>query len=114
MATDELDPKREWREVKVRPLQGNTPRDRPVSRGIFASLGEFATMPFPPPRSCKELTMVRRLVCVFKAWRNLSGPMWFQNRKQTRGGTEPPPVGQPRAQVEERAGRTTLHLIVRR
>ena len=49
-----------------------------------------------------------------KAWRNLSGPMGFQNQNQTLGGNRPPPDGRPQAQVKERAGRITLLLIVRR
>jgi hypothetical protein len=31
---------RKWRPGKVRPVQGNPPHDRPVSRGIFSSLQE--------------------------------------------------------------------------
>jgi hypothetical protein len=31
---------RRWREGKVRPIQGNSPHDRLVSRGIFSSLKE--------------------------------------------------------------------------
>jgi hypothetical protein len=47
--------RREWREGKVRPLPGNSPHDRLVSRGIF-SPREFATIPSPPLffRNCKE------------------------------------------------------------
>ena len=39
--------RREWREGKVRPIPGNPPHDRPVSRGTFSRSGEFATIPFP-------------------------------------------------------------------
>jgi hypothetical protein len=37
---------RKWREGKVRPIQGNSPHDRLVSRGIFLIVtGAFATIP---------------------------------------------------------------------
>jgi hypothetical protein len=47
MATDELDPKREWREVKVRPLQGNTPRDRAGKPGYFCVVRRICDDAFP-------------------------------------------------------------------
>ena len=64
-------------EGKVRPLLGNSPHDRPVSRVISLSLKRvcddpFATAPWP--------SMLARSACVFQAWRNLSGPMWSQNQ----------------------------------
>lgn len=41
----------EWREGKVRPLQGNAPHDRPVSRGLISLKGicddSFVTTRFP-------------------------------------------------------------------
>jgi hypothetical protein len=90
-----------WRQGKVRPLPGNSPHDRPVSRGISSSLWRICDDPFgatsfpqrPGPYGS-----------VFKAWRNLSvrcGPT------QPWGGAVPPPAGRPRAQVKERVGRTT-------
>jgi hypothetical protein len=33
----------EWREGKVRPIPGNAPRDRPVSRVISCPLGAVTT-----------------------------------------------------------------------
>jgi hypothetical protein len=59
---------RKWREGKVRPLQGNSPHDRPVSRGISFTFWRiyddpFPATPFPPLRR----TILRRPVCVFKA-----------------------------------------------
>jgi hypothetical protein len=76
---------REWREGKVRPIPGNSPHDRLVSRGIFSSRricdDPFSATPFPQ----LQRTILRRPVCVFKAWRNLSGPMWFQTQNQTLG-----------------------------
>ena len=46
----------EWREGKVRPVPGNAPHDRPVSRGICFVKGAFATIPSAPldSRSIKE------------------------------------------------------------
>src|SRR5205814_10390734 len=41
----------------------------------------FPATPFPQRRR----TILRRPVCVFQAWRNLSGPMWFQSQNQTPG-----------------------------
>jgi hypothetical protein len=77
--------RREWREGKVRPLQGNSPHDRLVSRGI-CSLRRVCDDPFPTtPFLQPQRTTLGRPVCVFKAWRNLSGPMWFQSHNQTLG-----------------------------
>jgi hypothetical protein len=99
--------RREWREGKVRPIQGNSPHDRLVSRGIISSLkrtcdDSFSATPFPQLQG----TILRRPVCVFKAWRNLS-VRCGQTKTKPWGGTVPPPVGRPRAQVKERVGRTT-------
>ena len=45
---------RKWREGKVRPIQGNSPHDRPVSRGTSSSSRRICDDPFPatplPPR----------------------------------------------------------------
>ena len=38
----------------------------------------FPATPFPR----LQRTILRRPACVFKAWRNLSGPMWFQSQNQ--------------------------------
>ena len=74
--------RREWREGKVRPIPGNSPHDRLVSRGIFSPRricdDAFSATPLPQLQSARP----RRPVCVFKAWRNLSGPMWFKTQKQ--------------------------------
>ena len=76
---------REWREGKVRPIPGNSPHDRLVSRGIL-SPRRICDDPFPAtPLSQLQRTILRRPVCVFQAWRNLSGPMWFPNQNQTLG-----------------------------
>jgi len=68
-------------EGKVRPIPGNSPHDRLVSRVISLSLKRvcddpFSTAPWP--------SMLARLACVFQAWRNLSGPMWSK-QNQTPG-----------------------------
>jgi len=95
----------EWREGKVRPLQGNVPRDRPVSRGIFLSLWSVCDDPFPATRF-PQLLIPGARYAFFKAWRNLSVRCGSTATK-SRVGTEPPPVGRPRAQAKERVGRTT-------
>jgi len=79
--------RREWREGKVRPIPGNSPHDRLVSRGIIPSLRRICDDPFPTTHSFSATATnhTRRPVCVFQAWRNLSGPMWFQNQNQTPG-----------------------------
>ncbi len=78
---------REWREGKVRPIPGNSPHDRPVSRGILSSQGEFATIPSAPLlfRSCTG-TILRRLSMRFLR----HGGIYlvrcgFQNQNQTLG-----------------------------
>jgi hypothetical protein len=76
---------RQRREGKVRPLQGNSPHDRPVSRGTISSLRRICDDPFRATPFPLQRTILRRPVCVFQAWRNLSGPMWFQNQNQTPG-----------------------------
>ncbi len=48
---------------------------------FFIVKGEFATIPSSPPLSAPAKN-TGPPVCVFKAWRNLSGPMWFQNQNQ--------------------------------
>jgi len=64
---------RKWREGKVRPLPGNSPHDRPVSRGTSFSFWRICDDPFPAtPFPPQQPTILRRPVCVFKAWRNLS------------------------------------------
>ena len=77
-----------WREGKVRPLPGNSPHDRLVSRVIFSSLKESLRRSlrrhwFPQ----LQRTILGAQYAFFKAWRNLSGPMWFpkQTQNQTLG-----------------------------
>jgi hypothetical protein len=72
---------RKRREGKVRPLPGNSPHDRPVSRVISLSLKRVCDDPFSAPSFPR---IPARSVCVFQAWRNLSGPMWSK-QNQTPG-----------------------------
>ena len=75
----------EWREGKVRPLPGNAPHDRPVSRGISCSFWSICDDPFNATRFPQLLKLPGPSVGVFKASRNLSGPMWFHEQNQTLG-----------------------------
>jgi hypothetical protein len=104
----------EWREGKVRPILGNAPRNRPVSRGILL-LWSICDDPFLATRF-PQLSIPGARYALLKAWRNLSGPMGLKTKSKTKPwpGSIPPPVGRPRAKVKERAGRITLFLIVRR
>jgi hypothetical protein len=95
-----------WREGKVRPLQGNSPHDRLVSRGTISSLRRICDDPFRATAFPLQRNILRRSVCVFQAWRNLSLRCGSTKTKPW-GGTVPPPDGRPRAQVKERVGRTT-------
>jgi len=51
---------------------------------FFIVEGEFATIPSTPPDSATAM-ITGRPVCVFKAWRNLSGPMWSSKTKPILG-----------------------------
>jgi hypothetical protein len=95
----------EWREGKVRPLPGNAPHDRPVSRGLH-SPRSICDDPFPATRF-PLLSIPGARNAFSKAWRNLSvrcGP----KQNQPWVGTLLPPAGRPRAQVKERAGRIAI------
>jgi len=70
----------EWREGKVRPVPGNTPRNRLVSRGI-SLLWSICDDPFPATRF-PQLSIPDARYAFSKAWRNLSGPMWFKTQTQ--------------------------------
>jgi hypothetical protein len=90
----------EWRDGKVRPIPGNAPRNRPVSRGI-SLLWSICDDPFPATRF-PQLSIPDTRYAFSKAWRNLSVRY---GQTKTWAGTVPPPVGRPRAQAKERAGR---------
>jgi hypothetical protein len=110
----------EWREGKVRPIPGKAPHGRPVSRGISYPLWSLCDDPFDTTRFPLQTKIPGPSVCVFQAWRNLSGPMCFQTKTKNKVKTipwirtEPPPAVRPRNQAAERAGRIELRLIVRR
>jgi len=95
---------------------------RPAGRpgDFFHVEGAFATIPSAPlSLGSGRINTEASQYALFKAWRNLSGPMGFQKQKTKSkptpwDGTIPPPAGRPRTQVKERAGRITLFLIVRR
>jgi len=97
---------REWREGKVRPIPGNLPHDRPVSRGTFFTFWRICDDPFPATPHPPQPTLARP-VCVFQAWRNLSvrwGSKPKTKRPSTRAGV-PPPVGRPPLPGKGRDGR---------
>ena len=74
---------RRWREGKVRPIPGNSPHDRLVSRGITYSLKENLRRSHPRHRIPQQSTNIPSSRYAFsKAWRNLSGPMGFQRQNQ--------------------------------
>jgi hypothetical protein len=75
-----------WREGKVRPLLGNSPHDRPVSRGILSSLWRICDDAFSATVvAWLQRTILGAQYAFFKAWQNLSGPMWFAKQNQTLG-----------------------------
>jgi hypothetical protein len=74
---------RRWREGKVRPIPGNPPPAQPVSRGV-CSLRRVCDDPFSAtPLPQMQRTILGAQYAFSKAWRNLSGPMWFQKQNQT-------------------------------
>jgi hypothetical protein len=104
----------EWREGKVRPIPGNAPHDRLVSRGIV-SPRSIATIPSPPLDSRCFQEQYRGPRYAFLRHGGIYLVRWgFQIKTKPWVGTRPPPAGRPRAQVKERVGRNTLLLIVRR
>ena len=72
----------EWREGKVRPIPGNAPHAQPVSRGM-SSLWSICDDPFGATRFPQLRILPGPSVGVFKAWRNLSGPIGVQNQNQS-------------------------------
>jgi len=67
--------------AKVRPIPGNAPHDRLVSRGT-QSPRSVCDDSFPVTPFLQLQRTLRPQRAFFKAWRNLSGPMGFQNQKQ--------------------------------
>jgi len=89
---------REWRGGKVRPIPGNSPHDRPVSRGIFSRSGEFATIP-STPLSHRGPQKHRPPGVRFRGMAESIGPMWLDHQN-LRVGCRLPSVG-PRASVKD-------------
>jgi len=98
---------RQWRQGKVRPLQGNPPHDRPVSRGLF-SLKENLRRSLRCHWLPALTEILRRLSMRFLRHGGIYRSDVVKAKTKPWGGTVPPPAGRPRAQVKERDGRTTL------
>ena len=63
---------RRWREGKVRPIPGNPPPARPVSRGV-CSLRRVCDDPFSATALLQlQRTILRAQYAFLEAWRNLS------------------------------------------
>ena len=76
---------RQWREGESSPDTGNLsarPAGKPGSLFAKERLRRSLLRHCLVPTTAKH---TERSVCVFQAWRNLSGPMWFQNQNQTPG-----------------------------
>jgi hypothetical protein len=74
----------QWREGESSPATGNLsarPAGKPGS--LFAKERLRRSLLRHCPVATAKYT--ERSVCVFKAWRNLSGPIWLQGRNQTSG-----------------------------
>ena len=97
---------REWREGKVRPIPGNSPHDRLVSRGIL-SPRRICDDPFPAtPFPLLQSTILGRAQYAFFRHGGIFRSDVVSQTKtiQTWGGV-PPPVGRPPAPVKGRDGR---------
>jgi hypothetical protein len=100
--------RRKWREGKSSPYTGKLSA-RPAGKpGDFLIAKEGLRRSLP--RHCfpqLQRTILGAQYAFWKAWRNLSVRCGRTTTKPW-DGTVPPPAGRPRAQVEERVGRTTL------
>jgi hypothetical protein len=77
---------KQWREGESPPVTGNLsarPAGKPGS--LFAKERLRRSLLRHCPAATAQHT--ERSGCVFKAWRNLSGPMWFQNQNQSQNQT---------------------------
>jgi hypothetical protein len=104
-------PRRQWRKGKVRPLQGNSPHDRPVSRGVLCVKENLRRSLSRHYSHTASRTILRRPSMRFLRHGGIYHTdvvkIKVKIKNHTPGGTVPPPDGRPRAQVKERAGRTT-------
>jgi hypothetical protein len=94
---------RQWHPGKVRPLQGNAPHDRPVSREIL-SLQERLRRSL----KCHSRGNTEAPRYAFLRHSGIYRSDVAKAKPKPRGGHRLPPAGRPRAQVQERAGRITL------
>ena len=99
--------RRRWREVKRRPVQGNSPNDRMLrgpdcNRPKRVCADSFPATPppqFPRTRKIPKWRFLRQAGSI--------GPMWPPNQLHPRPECRLPLVG-PRAPVKERDGRSAL------
>lgn len=97
-------PARRWREAKRRPVPGNSPNDRMLrgpdcNRPKRVCTDFFPATPWLQPPGLCPIPGMR-----FLRHAESIGPMWSLKPAKTGAGV-PPPVGRPRAQLKERAGR---------
>jgi hypothetical protein len=101
---------RRWREVKRRPVQGNSPNDR-ILRGPDCNRPKRVCVdPFPAATPLTRFPKIQKISGMrFLRQAESFGPMWSQNQnRQNLGvGCRLPLVG-PRAPVKERDGRSAL------
>jgi hypothetical protein len=94
----------EWREGKVRPIPGNTPHGRPVSRVISCPLWSIATIPATPldSRSFNEHAGARGV----RFWRH--GGIYRSDvaskPKPNPSRDRLPPAGRPRPRLKNASG----------
>ena len=95
----------ERREGKVRPIPGNAPHDRPVSREIISSksICDDSSVATRFPQLQRSRRGPRR--AFFEAWRNLSPRCGFKTKPEPES---PASRRSAPAQVEEHAGRIAL------
>ena len=98
---------RQWHEGKARRLQGDSPHDRPVSRGIL-SLKENLRRSLRCHWLPALTEILKRLsIRFFKAWRSRSDVV--QTKTKPYGGNRLPPARRPRAQVNASGGPRSSH-----
>ena len=104
---------RGWRDGKVRPLQGNAPQGRILRGPDFQPLKErLRRSHHTTPSPCFQRTLGRP-ACVFGGMAESISPMWLNGSPNPGAEADCLPLVGPESQVEERAGRNTLLLIVR-
>jgi hypothetical protein len=97
----------EWRASKVRPIPGNTPHGRPVSRVISCPLWSICDDSCDTTRFPQLQRTYRARGMRFQGMAESFTPMWFKSKPKTK--PKPGPTTSRRSaptQVEERDGRT--------